>query len=134
MSAYINGNLALQPTHTTPSKANESNHQITKKQNIRTKQKLAILFIVVAFFAITFMILFRYVQVYQMNTEILNIQKEMKQIHLENELLKQEIEKLQSPDRLKQEAVKLGLVPRNQSQVAQIKPTQTTNTQLAYQR
>jgi cell division protein FtsL len=132
MNTYIEGNLALKHKHTLQAYPSVKVKRVSPQSNLNAHNKLFVLMLVFVCVVIAVTVLWRYSQIYQMNTDILRVQQEMKQLQLENELLKQEIEKSQSSERLKLEATKLGLVPRNSSQVAQISPTRQTNQQFVY--
>ncbi|MNR56670.1 Cell division protein FtsL [compost metagenome] len=60
-----------------------------------------------------------------MNANILKMQGEIREIQAQNSALKQEVEKLQSPDRLKEEAVRLGFNLQDEKQGNAVAQTTT---------
>ena len=81
------------------------------------------LFTVVLCVIVSGVIIWRFAAIYQMNANILKMQGEIREIQAQNSALKQEVEKLQSPDRLKEEAARLGFNLQDEKQgnaVAQV--------------
>lgn len=119
MPAYIQGNLAINPKQEQRKservKVRETTKVVYRKPTLPTQEKLLYLFTVVVLVLAAGVILFRYAQIYQMNASIQQIQKDMKQLQAENMALKQEIDKQSSPQRLQEEAEKLGMGPRDES-------------------
>lgn len=120
MAAYIQGNLAVEPKREQSQrvKIKETRKVVYRNKSLPTQEKLLYLFTVAVLVVAAGVILWRYAQIYQMNASILQIQKEMKQMQAENMALKQQIDKLQSPERLKEEANKLGFAPTDESEQA----------------
>lgn len=129
MPAYIQGNLAVSPKQEQRKgervKVRETTKVVYRKPTLPTQEKLLYLFTVAVLVLAAGVILFRYAQVYQMNASIQQIQKEMKQMQAENMALKQEIDKLQSPTRLQEEAAKLGMGPRDDADSKAVGAKQT---------
>jgi cell division protein FtsL len=113
MAAYIQGNLAVEPKREQNQrvKIKETRKVVYRNRTLPTQEKLLYLFTVAVLVVAAGVILWRYAQIYQMNASILQIQQEIKQMQAENMALKQQIDKLQSPERLKEEATKYGMVP-----------------------
>lgn len=65
-------------------------------------------------------IMWRYTQIYQMNLDIRKINAEINELQAENSSLKQQIEVLQSPDRLKLKAEEYGFRPLDQEQISRV--------------
>lgn len=115
MPAYIQGNLAVnakpEQRKAERVKIRETTKVVYRKPTLPTQEKLLYLFTVAVLVLAAGVILFRYAQIYQMNASILQVQQEIRKMQAENMALKQEIDKLQSPQRLQEEALKLGMGP-----------------------
>jgi cell division protein FtsL len=112
MSSYIQGNLALDPKRKpNPQqrvKIKETTKVVYRNSSLPAQEKMLYLFTVVLCVIVAGVIIWRFAAIYQMNANILKMQGEIREIQAQNSALKQEVEKLQSPDRLKEEAVRLG--------------------------
>ncbi|CAH1204567.1 Cell division protein FtsL [Paenibacillus allorhizoplanae] len=112
MSSYIQGNLALDPKRKPNQqqrvKIKETTKVVYRNSSLPAQEKMLYLFTVVLCVIVAGVIIWRFAAIYQMNANILKMQGEIREIQAQNSALKQEVEKLQSPDRLKEEAVRLG--------------------------
>ncbi|TXK72094.1 cell division protein FtsL [Paenibacillus sp. N3.4] len=115
MPSYIQGNLALDQKRSTAApkaapriKIKETTKVVYRNKSLPTQEKMLYLFTVVLCVIVAGVIIWRYAAIYQMNASILKMQGEIREIQAQNSALKQEVEKLQSPDRLKEEAARLG--------------------------
>lgn len=131
MSSYIQGNLALDPKRKPNTqqrvKIKETTKVVYRNSSLPAQEKMLYLFTVVLCVIVAGVIIWRFAAIYQMNANILKMQGEIREIQAQNSALKQEVEKLQSPDRLKEEAVRLGFNLQDEMQgnvVAQV-PTST---------
>lgn len=110
--SYIQGNLALDPKRKPSSgqrvKIKETTKVVYRNSSLPAQEKMLYLFTVVLCVIVAGVIIWRFAAIYQMNANILKMQGEIREIQAQNSALKQEVEKLQSPDRLKEEAVRLG--------------------------
>lgn len=111
MSAYINGNLALEPKTIKKVKVQEHKKTVIKRKTIPMQEKLLYLFTVIVCVIVAGAIIWRYAQIYEMNTRIQKIENEIKTLQIENNKLKLEITKFQDPKKLLKQAQELGLVP-----------------------
>jgi cell division protein FtsL len=70
-------------------------------------------------------IIWRYAQIYEMNTEIHTIETQIKALQAENDILKQQMNKANDPDRLRTEAEKTGLAQIDPDNITHVtnKPT-----------
>ncbi|MBD0379172.1 cell division protein FtsL [Paenibacillus sedimenti] len=143
MPAYIQGSLALDQKRSQKQlpkvKIKETTKVVYRNKSLPVQEKMLYLFTVVLCVIVAGVIIWRYAAIYQMNTQILQMQKEIRVIQAENSALKQEVEKLQSPERLGQEAKRLGLKPQDEKQVNQTPPNKgktaanvDKNTKVAY--
>ncbi|MEW9698103.1 cell division protein FtsL [Paenibacillus sp. SI8] len=124
MSAYIQGNLALDQKQNMKKqppkvKIKETTKVVYRNKSIPVQEKMLYLFTVVLCVVVAGVIIWRYAAIYQMNKDILDLQKDIRIIQAENSALKQEVEKLQSPERLGAEAKRLGLKPQDENQISQ---------------
>lgn len=127
MPAYIQGNLALNPKQKPAQKVKirETRKVVYKNKPLPVQEKMLYLFTVVLCVLVAGVIIWRYAQIYQMNAHMLKMQQDIREIQAENSALKQEVEKLQSTDRLMEEAKKMGFKPYDDKQVNQIAPSKT---------
>jgi cell division protein FtsL len=125
MAAYIQGNLALDQKRSTPSpkiKIKETTKVVYRNKSLPTQEKMLYLFTVVLCVIVAGVIIWRYAAIYQMNANILKMQNEIREMQAQNSALKQEVEKLQSPDRLKEEATRLGFNLQDEKQLSLVTP------------
>ncbi|MDF2652266.1 MAG: cell division initiation protein, partial [Paenibacillus sp.] len=111
MPSYIQGNLALDPKRSAPApkvKIKETTKVVYRNKTLPTQEKMLYLFTVILCVIVAGVIIWRYAAIYQMNANILKMQSEIREMQAQNSALKQEVEKLQSPERIKGEAVRLG--------------------------
>ncbi|SDM90400.1 cell division protein FtsL [Paenibacillus sp. yr247] len=125
MSSYIQGNLALDQKRTVPTpkmKIKETTKVVYRNKSLPTQEKMLYLFTVVLCVIVAGVIIWRYSAIYQMNANMLKMQNEIRDMQAQNSALKQEVEKLQSPDRLKEEATRLGFNLQDEKQVSLVTP------------
>ncbi|MDR6551372.1 septum formation initiator family protein [Paenibacillus qinlingensis] len=130
MSSYIQGNLALDPKRKpNPQqrvKIKETTKVVYRNSSLPAQEKMLYLFTVVLCVIVAGVIIWRFAAIYQMNANILKMQGEIREIQAQNSALKQVVEKLQSPDRLKEEAVRLGFNVQEQKQGNVVAQSTTT--------
>jgi cell division protein FtsL len=119
MPAYIQGNLAVDKKLTPKVTIKETKKVVYRNKSLPAQEKMLYLFTVVLCVIVAGVIIWRYAQIYQMNAEMLKIQQDIRQIQAENSALKQEVEMLQSPERLGDKAKEFGFVPQDNNQVSQ---------------
>jgi cell division protein FtsL len=125
MPSYIQGNLALDQKRTVPAakvKIKETTKVVYRNKSLPTQEKMLYLFTVLLCVLVAGVIIWRYASIYQMNASILKMQGEIREIQAQNSALKQEVEKLQSPDRMKEEAVRLGFNLDDDKKVSLVTP------------
>lgn len=130
MSAYIHGNLALEPKENRKPQIKETKKTVYRRRPIPVQEKLLYLFTVLICVVVAGVIIWRYAQIYEMNTRIQMIEKEVKTLQVENNKLKLEISKAQDPKRLQEMANQYGLGPNEKqvNQVNQVNPIATKQT------
>ncbi|TMV46667.1 cell division protein FtsL [Paenibacillus mesophilus] len=112
MSAYINGNLAIEKKEPPKKqKVQEQKKVVVKRRTIPVQEKLLYLFTVIVCVLVAGAIIWRYAQIYELNTRMQQIESQIKALQIENNKLKLEITKYQDPKRLLDQAKQLGLVP-----------------------
>lgn len=111
VSAYINGNLAIEPNPTPKKKPQQQKKVVVKRKTIPVQEKLLYLFTVMVCVIVAGAIIWRYAQIYELNTRMQQIESQIKTLQIENNKLKLEITKYQDPKRLLDQAKQLGLVP-----------------------
>lgn len=116
MPAYINGSLALDErrskaaapaVHTNAKPAVKKGR---KASALTAPEKLLYLFGVVAFSLILGVVIWRHAVIFEMNTHIVQMESEIRKLEKENTALKNEVAKLQDPQRLIDSGIQLGLV------------------------
>ncbi|MFE5319875.1 cell division protein FtsL [Paenibacillus sp. NPDC056579] len=126
MPAYIHGNLAVeQKSGQKKVSVKETKKVVYRNKSLPVQEKLLYLFTVLVCVAVASLIIWRYAQIYEMNTKILKLETDIQKLQAENSVLKHKVDGLSSPDRLRQEATKLGMVPPDDKQISKI-PRQTT--------
>ncbi len=121
MTAYMHGNLAVeerQPERRV--KIRETKKTVYRKTAIPAQEKLLYLFTIIICVVVAGVIIWRYAQIYEVNTRIQQIEHQIEQLEVENTTLKLEIAKLQDPDRLIQKGVELGLTFPTDEQVVEV--------------
>ncbi|GAA3403934.1 cell division protein FtsL [Paenibacillus hodogayensis] len=113
MSAYINGNLAIEQKPPKKPKVQEQKKVVAKRRSIPVQEKLLYLFTVIVCVLVAGVIIWRYAQIYEMNTRMQKIESQIKTLQIENNKLKLEITKYQDPKKLLDQAKQLGLVPND---------------------
>lgn len=111
MPSYTQGNLALDQKRKVPAakvKVKETTKVVYRNKTLPPQEKMLYLFTVLLCVIMAGVIIWRYAAIYQMNASILKMQGEIREIQAQNSALKQEVEKLQSPERIKGEAIRLG--------------------------
>ncbi|TNJ66335.1 cell division protein FtsL [Paenibacillus hemerocallicola] len=111
MSAYINGNLAIEQKPAKKAKVQEQKKVVVKRKSIPVQEKLLYLFTVIVCVLVAGAIIWRYAQIYELNTRMQQIESQIKALQIENNKLKLEITKYQDPKKLLDQAKQLGLVP-----------------------
>lgn len=114
MSAYMHGNLAIDEKKTLKQpekKVRETTRTVVRKKAIPMQEKLLYLFTIVVCVVVAGFIIFRYAQIYEMNVQMQKISKEIETLKQENIKLETKIAQLQNPQRIAEEAQKLGFAP-----------------------
>jgi cell division protein FtsL len=111
VSAYINGNLAIEQKPAKKAKVQEQKKVVVKRKSIPVQEKLLYLFTVIVCVLVAGAIIWRYAQIYELNTRMQQIESQIKALQIENNKLKLEITKYQDPKKLLDQAKQLGLVP-----------------------
>jgi cell division protein FtsL len=111
VSAYINGNLAIEQKPPKKQKVQEQKKVVVKRRTIPVQEKLLYLFTVIVCVLVAGAIIWRYAQIYELNTKMQQIESQIKALQIENNKLKLEITKYQDPKKLLDQAKQLGLVP-----------------------
>ncbi|HZG77254.1 MAG TPA: hypothetical protein VEZ72_15490 [Paenibacillus sp.] len=114
MSAYIHGSLALDDRQSQIEGPKKQSKVAAKKEpRVRTisgVEKLAWIGLVVFVCVVAGIYQFREATKYEMNAEIVKIEKEIRLLEDESARLKNEVAKLGSPERLIETGIQMGLV------------------------
>jgi cell division protein FtsL len=127
MAMYVHGNLALeeQVNREQTVRVREIKRKVYRKKAIPAQEKLLYLFTVALCVIVAGTIIWRYAQIYEMNTEIHTIETQIKKLQAENDILKQQWNKANDPERLRLEAEKSGLSQINPDNVSRVLTKQT---------
>jgi cell division protein FtsL len=119
---YVHGNLALEEkvNREQSFRVKETIRKVYRKKAIPVQEKLLYLFTVVLCVIVAGTIVWRYAQIYEMNTEIHTIETQIKQLQAENDILKQQWNKANDPERLRTEAEKMNLSQINPDNVSHV--------------
>ncbi|CAG7620707.1 cell division protein FtsL [Paenibacillus allorhizosphaerae] len=118
MPAYIHGSLAVEQRSENKVKPKEPKKAVNRNnKSLPVQEKLLYLFTVAICVVVAGLIIWRYAQIYEMNTNINKIETKIKQLEAENSVLKHKVDALSSPERLGEEAKKLGLVVPEENQI-----------------
>jgi cell division protein FtsL len=112
MAAYIRGNLAVEERQNSPErvKIKETRRVVYRTSRLPTQEKLLYLFTVLLCALVAGVVIWRYAQIYQMNTRIQNVEREISRLEADNNALKEKLSKMIDPSQYMDEAAKKGLV------------------------
>ncbi len=117
---YVQGNLAIKKQREKQPVYQERMRKVKRKKTIPTKEKLLYLFTVAVCVMIAGFIILRYAQIYEINANLQQIEKEIRAIESENSTLLLEVNKLSNPERLAEKAKLQGLRPSEEEEVKEI--------------
>ncbi|SFK90734.1 cell division protein FtsL [Paenibacillus sp. 1_12] len=122
MPAYMHGSSATQPRPAQKEKVTvkETKRVVYRNRSLPVQEKLLYLFTVLVCVSVASLIIWRYAQIYEMNTKILKFETDIQMLQAENSVLKHKVEALSSPDRLRTEANKVGLGPPEDKQISKV--------------
>lgn len=112
MAAYIRGNLAVEERQTSPErvKIKETRRVVYRTSRLPTQEKLLYLFTVLLCALVAGVVIWRYAQIYQMNTRIQNVERHISQLEADNNALKEKLSRMMDPSQYMDEAASKGLV------------------------
>jgi cell division protein FtsL len=110
MAAYMHGNLAVEEkiNREQTVKVRETKRKVYRNRAIPAQEKLLYLFTVALCVIVAGVIIWRYSQIYEMNTKIHKIEVDITQLKAENDILKQQYNKALDPEKLRKDAEKTG--------------------------
>lgn len=113
MVSYVHGSAALDERSRQQQRViyREKKKKVYKRSVVTPQEKLLWMFGVIVCVVVAGTILFRYAQIYEINTRIQQMEQEIRRIELENSTLKLEVAKLQDNKRLLEISKELGYVP-----------------------
>jgi cell division protein FtsL len=120
MPAYIHGSLAVEQKTGQKVTVKETKKVVYRNKSLPVQEKLLYLFTMLVCVVVASLIIWRYAQIYEMNTKILKLETDIQMLQAENSVLKHKVESLSTPDRLRQEAQKLGMVPPEDKQISKV--------------
>jgi len=116
--AYIQGNLAVEQKSKGDKRPSykETRKVVVKTKTLPVQEKLLYLFTVIVCVLVASVIIWRYAQIYEMNSAIQKIQTEINNLEAENRILKQKIDELADPRKLENQARAWGMTTPQQEQ------------------
>ncbi len=121
LSQYMHGNLAVSPSQNQRvSMRRERSRVIVRKLAIPAKEKLLYLFVIVLCVVIAGAIIYNYAQIYEINTKIQQVEKEIETIDRENRTLMLSVRMLQDPKKLVEMGESLGFYVPNEESITQV--------------
>ncbi|HEX7056043.1 MAG TPA: cell division protein FtsL [Bacilli bacterium] len=118
MAQYIRGNLAIAAKN--KPQITEKRRVVIHRKTLPVQEKLLYLFAVAVCVVVAGMIVWRYAQIYEINTKITKIDNEIRILEDENRKLKLDILKYQDPRRIIEQAQQLGLRNSSEDEVKEI--------------
>ena len=100
MPEYMYGNLAVRKKHQQEIRYIEKKKTVTTKASIPAKEKLFYLLMIALCVVISSIVVWKYAQIYEVNTNIQNAEQQLAEVKRDNEALLLEIRKLKEPGRL----------------------------------
>lgn len=109
----MHGNLAVEEKRSQQQheEAVDNRKVVYRASRLPIQEKLLYLFVVLICVVVAGVVIWRYAQIYQMNTKIHNIERSIIQLEAENSALKEKITKMMDPALYIEEAAQAGLVP-----------------------
>lgn len=124
MVAYIHGNLAVDDRH----QQNRKHSMQQQRRNVNRKkavippqEKILYLVALAACVIVGIIIVSRYAQIYELNTQIKNIKNEMRQLQQDNSKLKIEISRLGGMEQMQQTGEDNGMHMASDDQMIKIR-------------
>lgn len=121
MSAYMHGNLALKEEEQRQVVRKEQRVQ-AKKPVIPTGEKLFYLCAIMLCMLVAGAVLYQSAQLYSVNTRIQDVEREIRTLEKENQMLRLEGEKLKEPQRLYDLGKALGFAAPSEQDVIPVSP------------
>lgn len=114
---YTHGNLAVRrdQEHKTTQRYIERTEIVTRKATLPAQEKLLYLFVIVLCVVISGSVIWKYAQIYEINTRMQQIEREIQLLEKENQSLKLEVNKLREPKRLMEIGKAMGFKPVEES-------------------
>ena len=117
---YYHGNLAVEKRQT--AQIRETKKVIKHRYSISAKEKLLYLLVIVICSVIAGTVVFRYAQIYEINTRIQQIEQEIERLEKENRMLELEVRQLKEPKRLIEYGKAYGFSPSDENTVSEVSP------------
>ncbi len=118
--AYMHGNLAFKEKKEQKSRYKETREVVSRKVPLPAGEKLLYLFTIMLCMTVAGTVLWKYAQIYEVNTKMQQIEYEIEQLEKENSILKVESRKLQEPKRLIEQGRMMGLIPSSEDSIEQV--------------
>jgi cell division protein FtsL len=120
MPAYIHGSLAVEQRTDQKVAVKETKKVIYRNKSLPVQEKLLYLFTVLVCVVVASVIIWRYAQIYEMNTRLLKLETNIQMLQAENSVLKHKVESLSTPDHWREEALKIGMGPAEDKQISKV--------------
>lgn len=120
--AYMHGNLAFKEKKEEKVRYKETREVVSQRIPLPAGEKLLYLFTILLCVAVAGTILWKYTQIYEVNTKMQQIEHEIKQLEKENSQLKVEARRLQEPKLLIEKGKMFGFIPSEEDTIEQVSP------------
>ncbi|WP_235941412.1 cell division protein FtsL [Paenibacillus puerhi] len=117
LPAYMHGNLAVEQKTEQKAKVQETKRVVYRRKTLPLQEKLLYLFTVFICVIVAGVIILRYAQIYEMSTQIRDIEHKIAKLESENSILKQKLDAAIEPHRMLEQAKELGFSTAEPNQV-----------------
>lgn len=118
--SYYYGNLAVKEEIKQQPRYKETRTKVVKQVAIPAQEKLLYLLVIILCVFIAGSVIARHAQIYDVNTQIQQMEREIDTLQKENHVLRIEVNKLSDPKRLMEIGRQMGLTPIEDEHIRQI--------------
>lgn len=118
--SYYYGNLAVKEERKQQPRYRETRTKVTRQIAIPAQEKLLYLIVILLCVFIAGSVIARHAQIYDVNTQIQQMEREIESLQKENHVLRIEVNKLRDPKRMLEIGRQMGLTPIEDENIRQI--------------
>ncbi|MBJ6363150.1 cell division protein FtsL [Paenibacillus sp. GCM10012307] len=108
--AYMHGNLALKPKKQPEQPRVQRKQTVVRRKSIPVQEKLLYLFTILVCVFVAGAIIFRYAQIYQINLDIKELNRQQVEMSADIKELQKQVEQLSDPEVIRKKAMDQGMV------------------------